>query len=527
MKPVFTKGQIKLLLHPNQKRVVWSVEDISSAIALRSVTPKGYRYLRKKGVPLPSLSTLRKWAAKIQVHPGVLTDVVKMMKTKGKDQPVHQKLCILSFDEIYISQHIEIERKEERPIGPHKTVQVGMARALFSNWKQVIYFEYDKALTPETVKNIVGQLYDAGYTVVGVTADQGSTNTTIWKKMGVGIGEGENCYFTHPCNDELKVFVFADPPHLLKCIRNNLLDSGFLINNNFVDKRWLEKLLLFNNRELKIAYKLERKHLDVTGSERQNVAYAAAVLSNNTAEAIRWCGINKFFCEPYYRNWNKCADILKLCNDWFDVLNSKTKFGKINQKNAYGVNIEDQDKILNDMTNLMKNMRVGSHQSLLPFQKGVILTNTSLMELYKYLKNNYRTEAFNFSYILTKRLNQDVLENFFSYIRGMGAAHSKPSALQFRYRLRWYILGKHSNDMFTENCNTEDDDDETLVNASEIPKGTNSEIGKKNENSNLEQIIGSANETSIRDILGDVYDEEMILFMETFVENEDEDPGKL
>lgn len=36
----------------------------------------------------------------------------------------------------------------------------------------------------------------------------------------------------------------------------------------------------------------------------------------------------------------------------------------------------------------------------------------------------------------------------------MGAANDKPTALDIRYRLRWYILGKHSVNIFTEGNNT-------------------------------------------------------------------------
>ena len=74
---------------------------------------------------MPALSTLRKWASKIKVEPGVLTEVTKMMKGKGKDQPLRNKIYILSFDELYISQFIEIDRKKEQAVGPCKTVQVG------------------------------------------------------------------------------------------------------------------------------------------------------------------------------------------------------------------------------------------------------------------------------------------------------------------------------------------------------------------------------------------------------------------
>lgn len=51
---LFTPTQIQLLLNPKKKTYKWTPEDISSAITLRSVSPKAYRFLRtKKNFPLP------------------------------------------------------------------------------------------------------------------------------------------------------------------------------------------------------------------------------------------------------------------------------------------------------------------------------------------------------------------------------------------------------------------------------------------------------------------------------------------
>nr|CAH7712823.1 unnamed protein product [Callosobruchus chinensis] len=93
---------------------------------------------------------------------------------------------------------------------------------------------------------------------------------------------------------------------------------------------------------------------------------------------------------------------------------------------------------------------------------GILLTNKSMAELYNYVHLTYGVK-----YILTSRLNQDVLENVFSYIRGTGGANDHPSPLEFRYRLRWYILGKNSAAIFTSNTNTEDTLEPCLLKALE------------------------------------------------------------
>ncbi|KAL1490122.1 hypothetical protein ABEB36_012863 [Hypothenemus hampei] len=62
---IFSPGQIRLLLHPSKKKIRWSSKDIASAISLKSVSPKAYRYLQNNKFPLPGLSTLREWARKL------------------------------------------------------------------------------------------------------------------------------------------------------------------------------------------------------------------------------------------------------------------------------------------------------------------------------------------------------------------------------------------------------------------------------------------------------------------------------
>ncbi|KAF0749097.1 Uncharacterized protein FWK35_00014165 [Aphis craccivora] len=67
---------------------------------------------------------------------------------------------------------------------------------------------------------------------------------------------------------------------------------------------------------------------------------------------------------------------------------------------------------------------------------------------------------------MTRRVNSDVLENLFSYLKGMVDSNTHMTPIEFKYcnSLRWYLLGKHSNMVFTNNHNTQDTDESCLVN---------------------------------------------------------------
>lgn len=192
----FTPGQIKRILNPNKKYSSWSAEDIASAISLRSVSPKAYRYLKKIGYPLPALSTLRRWALTLALDCGILTHVIKLMKQKSTSLKQSERLCSLSFDEIYISNKLCIDQKEQHVLGPYKACQVVMVRGLCSQWKQPIFYNFDTPMTKDILIEIITQLHHAGYTVVSITSDMGPGNVFLWSKLNVG--HNKSCFFTHP-----------------------------------------------------------------------------------------------------------------------------------------------------------------------------------------------------------------------------------------------------------------------------------------------------------------------------------------
>jgi hypothetical protein len=145
------------------------------------------------------------------------------------------------------------------------------------------------------------------------------------------------------------------------------LEHGFAINGVKVNRACLEKLLAASKSEFKIAFKINRSHLDIKGTERKTVLPAVQLFSNQVAKVIKWCG--KYSTLMGSLPWEKCAETIKLFNDWFDLFNADSMFGSISGKNAYGMNVEDQLSLINRMDTCMSLMRVGTHSNLIQFQK--------------------------------------------------------------------------------------------------------------------------------------------------------------
>ncbi|XP_011703726.1 PREDICTED: uncharacterized protein LOC105459423, partial [Wasmannia auropunctata] len=160
--------------------------------------------------------------------------------------------------------------------------------AMVQTEKNSKYKKRYKALVKENCR-LRRQLKLQSYTVVAITCDLGPSNRKLLKELGIGIEEHEKCYFQHPSNDALNVFVFADPPHLIKLAHNHYIDKGFNYNGETIKKSCLEKLLVINSKNFKITHKLIQSHLDVSKTDRQKVKTATQLFSNTNAAAVEWC----------------------------------------------------------------------------------------------------------------------------------------------------------------------------------------------------------------------------------------------
>ena len=151
-----------------------------------------------------------------------------------------------------------------------------------------------------------------------------------------------------PYSPEFATYLFFDSEHLLKNIRNNLLNSKRFIFppvsfDEFLDDIYVPggevswKLLHdIHDRDqalqgnLRKANKLNNKALH-PGDNRQSVPLALEVLDSTTSAAIK----------SYYPQRKDAAGFLKLINIWWTISNSKQQF---NFNNLIGNAASPNDK---------------------------------------------------------------------------------------------------------------------------------------------------------------------------------------
>ncbi len=154
------------------------------------------------------------------------------------------------------------------------------------------------------------------------------------------------------------------------------------------------------------------------------------------------------------------AEFVELVNSAFDILNSRSAEGHKNYDYALGYESEFKTKMLCIQEEILQRakeeiggMRVINNRvlqergvlqpvgHLLPFQKGWMVSIDAALELRHKLATQYGAK-----FLMTSRINQDVVENLFSRIRYLGACNDyHPGPAEFKRRLKALLLARSAD----------------------------------------------------------------------------------
>ena len=310
------------------------------AISLHFYSPKAYKFVRKS-LHLPHPSTIRSWASSIECEPGFLNNVIEHLQNTLEDD---NKDCIILIDKMSIKKWVLWDAKRQKfagntDYGPilaedqdtiaHNALVV-MAVGLQKQWSYPIaYFlvnHMDSKMQAQVIKESINLLTDAGLDVHAVTFDGCSKNLAKARRLGCKIDSFDGS-FPHPTRPGKILYVILDICHMLKLARNALGDKEIFYTSDGETISWYYIKELFNVQQsdiLHLGNKLKNVHIKWR-NQKMKVAVAAQTLSSSVAAGM-----------TYLRNLNvkqfeKCeqtAEFIQNINDIFDILNTKSKFGK-------------------------------------------------------------------------------------------------------------------------------------------------------------------------------------------------------
>jgi len=176
----------------------------------------------------------------IRFESGVLSEVFSYLQVKIESMSVEERECVLTLDEMSIKPAVEFDNRTCRFLGDvtlpqHSGVATHALGGICTRWKQTVAYYFtsnstDGRVSCDIVIRIIALCDSIGVNVLAVTSDMGSANRVMWKCLGVCSGR-DVCTpsFPHPCNSQKAVYVFADVPHLVKKLRNHVVNGQDIV----------------------------------------------------------------------------------------------------------------------------------------------------------------------------------------------------------------------------------------------------------------------------------------------------------
>lgn len=416
-------------------------------------SPRAYRFMSKI-FTLPTTRMLRYWLNKIYMEVGWNESVFAFLKEKTSAMKDEEKLCGITFDAVSIKSSIHYDKSYDKFIGfedcgqyfkgekPAQYAMVFMAKGLCKKWKQVLgYFLYNKSIPADILKTMIHdcivKLISCGLHPKFVVCDQDASNRSAFSKLNVSI---ETPYVE--VKDE-KIFFFYDTPHLLKSTRNNFTKYDIQIGNDVASWRHIVNFYASDKMHpIRIAPKLTDSHIDSNSFEKMKVKYATQILSRTVASGLyTYAALGGLPKEA-----TGTATFVYKINELFDVFNSSVRYHYRKRKCAVdGMN--DNLQFLNDMKLWLSSWKVIGTNRQIPSIKGWLLNIASLQALWEDVSSKYKLE-----YLLTRRINQDCLENFFCCIRKAGGNNYTPNVLQLKSGMKNLVCNNILSDSYNGNC---------------------------------------------------------------------------
>ena len=466
----FVDSQVKMSQRTKQG-YRWEMKDKMLAMSVFFHSKKAYKILSRFFF-LPSERTLQRDLQKMNMKPGFIDLLLEALKLKVSTMVEMDKNVALVFDEMSIKQGLVFNESQDTVEGFEDYGVIGTTKyianhtiafivcGLASKWKQpVAYFltsgPIQATKLQSLAKDCIRKLTEVGLNVVTLVCDQGSNNKSFLQTL-------EKVSITRPYMevDGRKIFIFYDPPHLLKNVRNNLKKADLQVGDNMVSWQHIVDFYNFDkSQKIQMAPKLKDKHIDLPPFASMRVNLAAQVLSHTVAAGISTLVLLKQLPEDA-----KCtAEFIEHFDVLFNSFNSHNYKSSQKMGNAFS-DKSGHDKFLRESFKLLDTIKKKGGDEL-PCIFGWKLNIVSLFGLWEYLKKEQ-----GFKFLLTSRLNQDCAENLFSVICGMDGHRDNPDVTQLKACFKYVVADQLFVQSHLSNCQV--DNDKMLLNISNIDMAT-------------------------------------------------------
>ena len=248
---------------------------------------------------MPAPRTIKSIFNAVKLLPGINPSIKKMMTKKVAKMPEASKILVLMADEVSLQKGVTYCKRKDTMLGFQDHGHLGkgkkvashaftfMVKSVYSNFKlPVAHYAAGDNLNGEDIakltEKVISEVQTTGLRIKGLIWDGPSKNRKASRILGATKESPSFCV-----NGE-KIYVFSDPPHLLKAVRNSFLSHDFHHNGHDIKWEYVTKFAeLDATLPARIAPKLTSSHLEPRDSrQKMCVKRAAQALSSSTAAGL-------------------------------------------------------------------------------------------------------------------------------------------------------------------------------------------------------------------------------------------------
>lgn len=484
------------LREPSGRR--YSEEEQILFLSIYKKSPTAYRYFRTF-LPLPAISTLKKLLQKIPMETGVNAETRKRLIEAGKQaKNDKQKTVILLWDELLLGLGLHYDHQADKVVGFEDWGNVRTSK--FSDHSLVfmlrfvdsgdvipLSFSFCNAQTTTgqllySIKEIVGAIKDAEFNLVATVCDGGSSNRSAINRLlrDTEKDKGKEFVYKSGCIVlyGMEIFPLYDPPHLKKCVRNNLLDKDLEFDCDLSSRStkkqpvqrkfasWqhiidVYEIDVYGQQNRRFLKKLTERHVYSHKIKKMRVKNALQIFSNSVAgrlEALsgapeRNTSLGKKSIPEEGKN---TAWICGFFNAVADSLNGKVKIDESSDLRTLMTDTSFHLHFFKEAARKISNMHYVNPKTKKPVMHQPPSLNNLKETLLRIPLLWKKLKTLGFENLKTVHLNQDPLENFFCRIRQCGMSNHKPTCFQFFGNFKTLVINNVSK-LQSEGANCIDD----------------------------------------------------------------------
>lgn len=222
----------------------WTNIELCKAFSLQRLNIPQFNHLREKfSIPMPSQDDVRKFVRKIRLVPGIQSTMIQMLECDGQINQEHEKMTILQISYIKTTELFEYDESLDLIVGPHKYLTLIVARGLYKNWSQLVYFNFDTRVAKQHLNQTIEALHKIDYAVVALASNFEEGKSDVFSELSINYGKG---FFQHPITQE-KVQCFYYLNDMLQATNAHFFGGQLTIEDNQQTRQPINKQVRISN----------------------------------------------------------------------------------------------------------------------------------------------------------------------------------------------------------------------------------------------------------------------------------------